>query len=119
MSYPDVIEAVVLFMKELDNSSKISIRRSILRTQHSDDREKKFAIKTTLYEYFWKEPVAVEEGFNEYLNKKMKYYSDLAKYHEKNCEDFCEVCKVENKNYDYLFEGVYNHERKRPSAHVK
>jgi len=119
MSYPDVIEAVVLFMKELDNSSKISIRRSILRTQHSDDREKKFAIKTTLYEYFWKEPVAVEEGFNEYLNKKMKYYSDLAKYHEKNCEDFCEVCKVENKNYDYLFEGVYNHERIRPSAHVK
>ena len=54
MSYPDVIEALVLYMKELDNSSKLSIRRSIIRTQHSDDREKKFAIKTTLYEYFWK-----------------------------------------------------------------
>ena len=54
------------------------------------------------------------------MNKEKKiYYSDLAKYHENNCDDFCEVCKVENTNYDYLFEGVYNHERKRPTAYVK
>lgn len=119
MSYPDVIEALVLFMKELDENSKLALRRCIIRTQHSDDREKKFAIKATLYECFWKSNEAVEMGFNVYLTTKMKYYSDLAKYHEKNCNEICPVCKKQIQHYNYLFTGVKTDERERPTTYVK
>lgn len=105
ISYSEFLEALVLFMKEFDNVSINDLGQSYRIASLYEDREKKFILKTKLYDIFWKIPKAIEDGFNVYLENKIDYYYHLSKYHMNNCEGYCDICKLRIKNYDYLFHG--------------
>lgn len=105
ISYPDFLDALVLFMKELDKESLKDLNEAYRLASMYEDKEKKFILKTKLYDLFWNIPKAIDDGFNVYLINKIEHYHHLSKYHFKNCEGNCDICKLRIKNYDYLFHG--------------
>lgn len=108
MSYEDVMQSLVLFMREFDSKAKAKLRSMVIMSSDYDDRDKKFMIKTSLYDIFWKIPQAVDDGFNHYLNEKMEFYHHLSEYHKVNCNSLqgkpCNVCKIRINNFDLLSE---------------
>ena len=112
MSFADVLDATVLLMKELDEEAKAALRSTMIMSSVYDDREKKFMMKTTLYDSFWRIKEAVDDGFNVYLNDKMNYYHHLSEYHKINCPKLhgdypCSICDTRIKNYDLLLHGDF------------
>jgi len=111
LPYSGVLDATILFMRELKAEDKNIIRNITIMSSNYSDRDKKFMLKTTLYDIFWQVPLAVDKGFSIYLDNKINYYYHLSKYHEKNCvlldgKKECKICNERKKNIDYLF-GEY------------
>tara|TARA_R100000734_G_C3313144_1_gene104380 strand:+ start:320 stop:667 length:348 start_codon:yes stop_codon:yes gene_type:complete len=106
LSNQEFREAVVLFLRELNSSQKNTVRRIWKVSENYDNRDSKFMLKNILFDIFWQIPEAVEDGFNEFLNQKIKEYHNMWQYHKVNCPVLenkpCAVCKERIKIIDYL-----------------
>ena len=92
LSYVDFYEIVILYFKELNEKQRKKILDCFKRNKNYEEIDKKFLLKTTLYDVFWDIPEAVNKGFNEYLDLKLNYYYNLKEYHKVNCIKPCSLC---------------------------
>jgi len=122
LTYDEIIGALILFLREVKQNDKVTIKSTLVLSQDYQEKDKKFILKTGLYNIFWNIEEAIDDGFNVYLDNKIKHYYHLHKYHEKNCPHLhgdkeCSICDERIKNIDYLFGDI--NERKRPQACFK
>ncbi|BCV03203.1 MAG: hypothetical protein CM15mV62_780 [uncultured marine virus] len=83
LTYNEIIGALILFLREVKPNDKVTIKSTLVLSQNYEEKDKKFILKTGLYNIFWNIEEAIDDGFNVYLDNKIKHYYHLHKYHEK------------------------------------
>ena len=102
LSYSQLLSAVILYSNEMSKDELSKIKAINLLSKDYGDKERKFMLKTTLFDFYWRRPKAVEQGFFIYLEEKLSDYYHLENYHKKNCKGSCDICSHKQKVSEYL-----------------
>lgn len=114
-SYQEFLTTVLVFSQHLsiDSLKRINdAREYISHNRWMTEKEKYNYWRDAIQWCLWEIPEAVNIGFNAYLDEKLTHYRDALRYHDENCHDYCNVCKIKADMLDKMSD--LDDERERP-----
>ena len=114
-SYQEFLTTVLVFSQHLsiDSLKRINKTREYISNNRWITQKEKYNYwRNALHLCLWEIPEAVNIGFNAYLDEKLTHYRDALRYHDDNCHDYCNVCKLKADMLDKMSD--LDDERERP-----
>ena len=98
MSYEDMKRVVTTF--DWSKKARKRLRQTFnVCDSLSEEKDKRFRLWQSLKIVLWEQREAVEMGFREFARQRFNERLDALHYHDKNCNEYCEVCaKLERWN---------------------
>lgn len=107
MSYEDMKRVVATF--DWSKNARKRLRQTFnVCDSLSEEKDKRFRLWQSLKIVLWENREAVDMGFRKFARQRFNERLDALHYHDKNCNEYCEVCaKLER----------WDNEGKEPGIH--
>ena len=109
MSYEDMKRVVTTFDWSKKAQTRLKQTFNVCDSL-SEEKDKRFRLWQCLNMVLWENHEAVDIGFRPFAKKYFNERLDALHYHDKNCNEYCEVCKKLER---------WNDERKKSRIYKK
>ena len=93
MSYDDIKRVVATF--DWSKKAKKRLKQAIVVCDSLEgEYDKRFRLWQTINVVLWENNEAVDIGFRTFAKKYFNDRLDALKYHDKNCNKYCNICKI-------------------------